>query len=115
MAQILLVQTDRMFDIPTLIANLVTIHGTNPISVLWTGADGNQPEIAAAKWAQSMGIPWLAKGHDMDTAGVNDPFMRAYLLVNKANPGGLLAAGVGPKVNSAHQAANGKKIPVTRL
>lgn len=113
MANQVLVMTDNSFSATTLTAQLTTMNNTTPITLVVVGGE-NQAEAAAALWAQNLGIPWVAHGHYMDGAGLNQ-FARGVFLLNKTNPDQVVTAGTTAKPTATAAAATLKGKTLTKL
>ena len=113
MPQTVLVMTDNAHPPAAVTTQLATMHAANTITMIYTGGL-NPAEQAAALWAQQNGIPWLARGIELDAIGL-DPFARGVALLNKSNAQSVLAAGVTAKPTATAAAATVKGKSVTKI
>lgn len=78
-------------------------------SLIVTGL--NQPSQWAAQWAQSNGVPWVARSSFFDGAGY-DPAARSVAAITHNNPDAILTAGTNAHTAAAaaHATAKGKSL-----
>lgn len=113
MANVVLVLTDTTVAATTVTNQLTTMHSSTPITQLIVGGE-NVAERAAAGWAVTNGVPWLARGFYFDGAGVNQ-FARGIFAINAHNPDQVVTAGTAAKPTSAANAATAKGKTLTKL
>lgn len=113
MSNNVMVMADTAYPPTTVFTQLTTMNATTKITSIIVGGE-NMAEQAAAMWAEQNGVPWVAYGHYMDGAGMNQ-FYRGVFLLNLSNPDQLVAAGTTAKPVTAAAAATVKGKTVVKI
>lgn len=100
-------------------SGLAALHAANPISQLYLH-DVTVPDVYAAQWAQTNGVPWLNLSSYLDGAGYVDPFSRSsthLLFAGGSSPvlPSLLTVGNGSHATAAAAIGNKRGHSVTQL